>query len=396
MEHKPHQTSCPIPSGKPALSLILCSRNDQYMGNSRWRLQTALNYAAQNVHELGREDCVEMIVTDWGSEIPLRGALVLTPAAARLTSFLHVPPQIALVEQRDSPFPEVIALNAAARRANGQYVGRIDADTLVGKRFLRTFFELFDGSRQFDTPLESTLVWAGRRRIPYRFAVRCASLSQVTRFVHVFGHLLAIDSPGPAECFFDAPVGIWLLPRKCWEDCGGYDERFLYWGFMEIEMIRRLSKIYPLVHLAEHMDCDFYHLEHYHPREPRATSRRMNPKQDDGVFHPNGENWGLSQYSLKSLPYSRHSTLSDTAECEDSLSGWPAFMISVLTVGTKLVWDSLALLPSRARRFCSWFSRVWRHRATVAWATVRGRPVSSWPGVLRNLWSHRWSQQKRR
>ena len=42
-------------SKTPALSLILCSRNDQYMGNSRWRLQTSLNHAAQIIHEMDRD-----------------------------------------------------------------------------------------------------------------------------------------------------------------------------------------------------------------------------------------------------------------------------------------------------------------------------------------------------
>src|ERR1700730_10004235 len=81
--------------GSPVLSLILCSRNDQYMGNSLWRLQTALNYVARNVEELGRENDVEVLVADWGSEVPLRDVLELSPAAARITSFIVIPPRTA-------------------------------------------------------------------------------------------------------------------------------------------------------------------------------------------------------------------------------------------------------------------------------------------------------------
>src|SRR4051794_2589022 len=33
----------------PVLSLILCSRNDAYMGNSRWRLETTLNFIGAEV-----------------------------------------------------------------------------------------------------------------------------------------------------------------------------------------------------------------------------------------------------------------------------------------------------------------------------------------------------------
>jgi len=96
------------------------------MGNSRWRLETTLNYVADQVKELGRAKDVEVLVADWGSEVPLREVLRLTPAAADIVSFVLIPPEIALPLQKDSPFPEVLALNAAARRAKGTYIGRID------------------------------------------------------------------------------------------------------------------------------------------------------------------------------------------------------------------------------------------------------------------------------
>src|SRR3990172_546005 len=133
-----------IESGKPILSLILCSRNDNYMGNPRWRLQTSLNYLARNVYKLGLERKVEVIVSDWGSAEPLNAALQLSPEAATITSFLLTPPKLAKELQKDSPFSEVHALNAAARRSNGEYIGRIDQDTLVGKQFLNIFFEMYE------------------------------------------------------------------------------------------------------------------------------------------------------------------------------------------------------------------------------------------------------------
>ena len=88
-------------SRNPVLSLILCSRNDQYMGNPRWRLQTALNYLAQNVQESGREEDVEVVVADWGSEIPLHTVLQLSPVAARMVSFVAVPPALARELQKE-------------------------------------------------------------------------------------------------------------------------------------------------------------------------------------------------------------------------------------------------------------------------------------------------------
>jgi hypothetical protein len=392
MQNVKSQTSSSSIVMKPVLSLILCSRNDQYMGNSCWRLQTTINYVSQNVSEMGKENDVEIIVADWGSEIPLRDVLELSPAASKITSFLLIPPQIARVEQNDSPFPEVLALNAAARLANGQFIGRIDADTLVGKRFLQVFFDLVDGSKRLDTPVESTLIWAGHRGIPYRFAARSPSLWQVQQFLRLLGHLLPIDFPGPVNCFFDAPVGIWLLPRACWEDCGGYDESFIYWGHMEIEMIFRLTQRYSLVHLEDYMDCNFFHLEHYHPRKSRATSRRINPKEFDSIYHPNNENWGLIKYHLEAIACYPKKFLSDTTKREQSIFGWPLFIFLLLSVGIQMMWDGLILLLEPAYNLLSSPFRAWKHRVKVAWKATRGHPVTKWPGVLMSLWAERQSR----
>jgi len=125
---------------KPLVTLILCSRNDSYMGNSRWRLETSINLALINAKNAIFLEKLEIVISDWGSEVPLSDMLNLVPEAKGRVKFVHIPPDVAQVEQKDSKFPEVIALNAAARRASGEYIGRIDNDTIVG----REFFENFD------------------------------------------------------------------------------------------------------------------------------------------------------------------------------------------------------------------------------------------------------------
>ena len=94
--------------------------------------------ALLNAHKAGFLDQLKIIVSDWGSEIPLRDVLQLVPEAEGRVKFVHTPKEIAIIEQKDSKFPEVIALNAAARRASGEYIGRIDNDTVVGEEFLES------------------------------------------------------------------------------------------------------------------------------------------------------------------------------------------------------------------------------------------------------------------
>ena len=128
----------------PRLTLVLCSRNDQWQGNSLWRLETTLNYIALQAAEIGRLDEVEIIVADWGSAETLRESIKLIPEAIRIVRYLNIPPALAKEKQRDSPFAEVFAINAAARRSRGDFIGRIDQDTLVGKGFLQWFFKAIE------------------------------------------------------------------------------------------------------------------------------------------------------------------------------------------------------------------------------------------------------------
>jgi len=372
-----HSQAFNIPK-KPVLSLILCSRNDQYMGNSRWRLETALNYLGQIVHELGREEEVEVLVADWGSEVPLRDVLQLSPAAAQIVSFLLIPPELARTEQRDSPFPEVLGLNAAARRVTGQYIGRIDQDTLVGARFLRTFFELHQGMRGLGVPLDSALLFANRRRIPYRFAVQCPSFWIVGWFVHRFNRILTIETTRSPNPFYNGPVGIWLLHRNLWEECGGYDERMIYVNAMEVDMTSRLIRKYLMVDLGTLVNYDFYHLEHYHPWSIRRTSRKRNPEQPN-VFHPNSKNWGLAEYPLEVLPYNGKIKAEAVGRVQFEL---PRFLLLMGLVGAQIARDS-PIVSLRAAY------SLWTRRVGIAWMTVRGEPLVRWPSVLIKLWAGR-------
>ena len=369
---------------KPTLSLILCSRNDEYMGNSRWRLETTLNYVADQVEALGRTKDVEVLVADWGSDIPLRDVLRLTPAAAKIVSFLLIPPEIARSLQKDSPFPEVLALNAAARRARGTYIGRIDQDTLVGRRFLEVFFDIHEQRRQIEVPLMSALLFSNVRMIPYRFAVRCPSLSVVERFVDRFGSSLKIEITSEWP-FYHYSVGIWLLPHALWHECGGYDEEMLYMNGMEIEMIDRLVQKYRLVNLGKIIEYDFYHLEHYHPWVPRRSSvyRKTNDNYvSKGVLHPNDEKWGLAQYALSVSAYASPGDVAAMLQRDWNARDEVRFASLLLITRAQNLCDTLVLWCIKLGDM----GKLWNRRRQTAWAAIRGKPMHHWPHMLVDLW----------
>lgn len=303
----------------PLLTFVVSSRNDRYEGNSVWRLQTALNFLARNVQEADRMGQVEVIVTDWGSRLPLRQVLALSPAAAQLTRFLEVPPELAAVLQKDSPFPEVLANNAAIRRARGAYIGRIDQDTLVNREFIEHFFGAIAAPAE-GGPNEAAVMFASRRSIPIEVARRCPPFDKVMQYTERFGPCLPPEGKG-RKPWFDAPIGIFLMHRRLWWEARGYDEQLLYWGFMETELAQRLGTRYPIVNLDLKVRRGFFHLSHSTLRFS-ITHRRKNPRLARDLPEARDE-WGLSKQPLELHPARSGAGLASPPEGQQTApSGW--------------------------------------------------------------------------
>ena len=230
----------------------------------------------------------------------------LTAEAARIVRYLNVPQNLAREKQKDSPFAEVIALNAAARRSRGDYIGRIDQDTLVGRRFFEWFFSAIETSIA-PVPVNSTVMISNRRRIPYAFAVRCLPLPIVEKYVGLFHRLLPRMRPPPVERYWECYIGILLLHHKLWEVARGYDESFVYYGHMETDFFLRLRTRFAGLDLGSLVACDFYHLDHirtwsvwsvFHETVARSLNPARTLADPPPEFSPNGKDWGLANCNI--------------------------------------------------------------------------------------------------
>jgi hypothetical protein len=281
------------------------------MGNSQWRLETTLNLTLLNAKDAGVLDQIEIIVSDWGSVIPLKDVLSLVPEAEKKVKFLHIPKKISDKEQKDSKFAEVLALNAAARRTEGHYIGRIDNDTVIGKEFFVHFFSIIEGGGHEYFDIQNSYLFVERRSVPYRFTSRSFSMRYVQLFLFLFGSKLKIETAEEfGTPFWNSPVGIMIFHRKIWDSCKGYDQKLLYWGWMESDLALRLKKKHDLIDFKVFVGNHFFHLEHYSSltaykdRNGPATPRKKNPKKMKGLSYTvNDENWGLFNYSFKLQRY---------------------------------------------------------------------------------------------
>lgn len=272
------------------------------MGNPMWRLATSINYLTEKVFDLGREVETEIVVADWGSEKPISEVLKLTSKASTITHFLHVKPSLAQELQKDSPFGEVYALNVAARQSNGLYIGRIDQDTLVTEDFLISFFNAFEGNSNIDFDLKNSYMFAARKQLPYSFVKKQPGLEEIDTCIQLFRNW--IFSEELKFCHWASPVGILMMHRDMWEDIGGYDERLIYYWFMDVDLGTRLIKKYSIVNIGQKFGYNFFHLEHIRTGfKFRHSHRKLNPDWsksfDKPVLNPNGPYWGMKNYDLK-------------------------------------------------------------------------------------------------
>jgi hypothetical protein len=272
------------------------------------------------------------------------------------------------------------------RRSQGAYVGRIDQDTLVCREFYECFLS---GARTPQGSPERSIFFSNRRSIPLRFAERCPELGHLERFVDLYGRRLdvwAYNGHYP-DLFWTSFVGISLYHRDLWFEAGGYDERFIYYDWMETDMIARLRGRYPIVNLGELVDHVFFHLDHYllrsvwrelaHPRQFSAA--KANPEVDLGLPasdpHPNGVDWGLNDHDLEVA------TVGPRAEARrTALVGFVALSGRAAALS---LWDRLRAWP--LRRLVPAYHH-WARRFRSARSTVRGQPLLRWPALLGRLW----------
>ena len=166
--------------------------------------------------------------------------------------------------------------------APGDYIGRIDNDTVVGLEFFQKFFSLVTGKSDLLFDPQKAFLFVERRSVPYRFSSHSYSLKNVKLFLLIFGQNLKIESAREYSKPFCGVQSALCCFIKIYGECQGYDENLLYWGWMEGDLALRIAQKYQLVDFKDHVSNYFYHLEHYpsltsyKDRNGPATPRKKN------------------------------------------------------------------------------------------------------------------------
>lgn len=120
------------------------------------------------------------------------------------------------VDSKSQPFSRSSARNDGVAKSTGEILAIADADTVANPEFLHSAFEL-----------AHELPWVFPYRVYYNLN------SKHTRHLLQVRNLGILERPEVSQCEHAIPSvgGIFFLKRKDFLEMGGYDERFVGWGY---------------------------------------------------------------------------------------------------------------------------------------------------------------------
>ncbi len=285
--------------GRKLLSILIVGRNDDYLGNYTYRLQTCLNFLAQNLKTLGRLDDVEVVLVDWNSAgETLADVLKVSPEAASILRFVIVPPAVAYARNPLASFFTTCAVNVGVRRAKGEFIMLADSDSMMPLPALESLLDILSGKLPTAQPCNELIFPIPRHQIPGGIGARKPSVEQWSKIlVRIYGSRRK-ESPGADSLGgFSAAQ---LMHRDIWMEVGGYNELLnRAWGWSDNDLMLRVTQKFGWMDLGYYGVAAF-HIEH-NPRERRVGERdpdSINAMTVTYEMKPNDDDWGLANVDL--------------------------------------------------------------------------------------------------
>jgi len=279
------------------LSVVLCGRNDDYLGDFKYRIASAINYLVRSAYRAGCLADMEINVVDWNSDTPLSAELDLIPQAVQAANFLAVPPETASKYNGRAEFNANCALNVGVRRSQGRYIMIMPADILVTRPAIQNLLQLLGGG--FDTEFDpsQTMLNIGRMLVPWQVVSGQPSLSEWDRYIQLNTRHLFYDNTYHGLC---GGYGAILMHRKLWEHSQGFLESYGGWGGSDVELSLRVHQEHAHVDLLSFGIYVFDMQENPAHQLGKITgagySRHM---RIPGQMHLGNKDWGLRGIDVK-------------------------------------------------------------------------------------------------
>ncbi|OGM62421.1 hypothetical protein A3A76_00335 [Candidatus Woesebacteria bacterium RIFCSPLOWO2_01_FULL_39_23] len=279
---------------RPVLSIVMPARNDNYMGNSNWRLETALDFLAIELDKLNKLKDVEVIIVDWGSKVPLHTVLTLNEKADSIARFILVSDSVINTIKIDSDFPAVIAANVGIRRAWGNFIALSPADILFTRRFFKRLFDILHGESDVGAPADKSLFVFSRKDIPTHITDQNLSISDLSKYIAENDKKILPISLHP---YYLTPASVLMMHRNLWFASHAFDENLIHWGWSDIDLCLRMRLRHFITDMSKEDVMCLYHLNHY----TQGFTRTKMSYPSINPFVVNNKRWGLADYTLEEV-----------------------------------------------------------------------------------------------
>ena len=271
------------------ISIIMQGKNDNYLENFLQRLTFSISKHIDNIKTLGLENQVQIVLTDWGSEVKLIDVLDVD---FNFIKYIYVKPEIAAKYNGDAKYSYVHPLNVSARNADGEFIIWGDSDGYLPLDSFKYLHELIVKMK-----LENIykFYWGSRYHIPRENYQNYKNTKEIDNFLKSNPELKhdKIDCQN-----FGGGAAILLLTKEMYFETTGMWEKLIYWGWQDIEFHKRLLQSYEFGGDLEDLNIKIYHLEHWENRVQGLSHLKWNEEVDSKNIKAN-ENWGLKNELLE-------------------------------------------------------------------------------------------------
>ena len=361
-------------AGRKLLSICIAGRNDDYGGNFRYRIETALNHMAKNAAELDLLGLMEVVVCDWNSEQKLGDAIKLSPEARQIVHFVYVPPEIAEpLNPVNTCFNNSLSVNAAIRRAEGNFIMCMPADILFSRASMKNLTDLLQHKTKAPIDIDRTLMQIHRKFIPWQFLAREPDIDAIDDFLFHNSWKFRIEI---FDSGLNSGMGAFVMRRRLFHECRGIDEGLGKWGWSDIELGLRINQRYPSAILS-HLGIYCYEMDI--KKETRVqTIQEKNPQTVSKTLETNTADWGMADRELeiyvptdRCLPQSAGTRKGITkAELFRDMKYSPVKSLIVGSFGEEAVnsnaWPSMFLL--------AWYTHSFKPQTFVDYLILAGFP----------------------
>ncbi|SBS25391.1 hypothetical protein MAQ5080_00252 [Marinomonas aquimarina] len=337
------------------ISICLFGRNDNYMPDFLYRMETTINFVAQSVKRLGRLDDIEVIVLDWGSTTPLSQALSLSQEATSICRFILVR------AEEHGKIPVCSALNIAIQRSRGDYIAMCGADALIPTTSFQAIFNVIAGNSSIKSP-EKKYFNCGRHVLPHEVVESQPDIDAWQRFLRLNSWKLPKQSAYGGFLYGNA--GFLLMHRDVLFEAKGLSESLNYgWGWNDIDLTLRLLHKYQWYDLG-HEGFILYDMEHSPTEGTRVKEVKEKPPHFIAASVTENGQWGLVDYEIveQCSAYRANSGSQVEAVSSKRCSVEPEDMSRVadflVTYQKHVAWCSASLQEQRAMVYLSAYARV--------------------------------------